>query len=187
MKIDIAFDIDEVMVRFMQPVSEVLKSRGYSYEETKSYNVISGVSPRLSIDERDEIFNLVYADPYSIPIVEGAQELCTKLYIKTGDPILFVTSRNTDVATETHILVKRFCKVPYILAFSDAAYAKFTFLDGISYFVEDRRDEILSLAGNNKTVFVPKRSWNDIEDPDDSIVYIGDIGELIKNINLFVK
>jgi len=186
MKIDIAFDIDDVMIRFIDPVLEILKSLKYTYESTGNFDLFECIKPQISKEHLHRIFRTVYTDPYCFPIVAGAQELCTKLYLKTGDPILFITTRNTDIASETHGLVQRFCKVPYVVAFANTIYDKITYLRDINYFVEDRRKTILHLVENGKTVFVPKRSWNDTKEHD-SIVYINDIGDLIKSINLFVK
>jgi len=183
MKIDIAFDVDDVMIRFIDPVLEILKSLKYTYEGTGNFDLFECIKPQISEKELNEIFRTVYTDPYCFPIIAGAQELCAKLYIKTGDPILFVTTRNINIASETHELVRRFCKVPYVIAFTAD---KLIYLRDINYFVEDRRKTILYLVKNGKTVFVPKRNWNDMPEHD-SIVYIDDIGDLIKNINLFVK
>jgi hypothetical protein len=190
MKIDIAFDVDDVMVRFFDPVLEILKSRGYEYAEKGEYDIEKSVTPKISRNELYEIFNIVYSDPYSIPIVDGAAELCTRLYLRTGDPILFITSRSIEKATETHQLVERFCRVPYVLAFSNMLHNKILFLKDINYFVEDRRKIAMDLAENGKTVFIPIRGWNKIsEDFEhiDSIVYIDDVGDLLNNINLLIK
>lgn len=184
--INIAFDVDDVMGDFRTPVLEIIKSRGYEYSDQTKYNI--STTPQITDEELSEIFYSV--DPYSIEISKGAQELCTRLYLKSGDPIGFVTSKETRCATKAHEFIKRFCKVPYTLSFSSNHYPKLIFLKQVNYFVEDRRKIAMHLAENGKTVIVPKKPWNKIrEDFEhiDSIVYVDGITEILKNINLFMK
>ena len=188
--IDIGFDVDEVMGFFLNPVLEIVKSRGYTYNEQGYYNILKSVTPDMTREELNEIFVIVAKDPYAIPIAPGAQELCSRLYMRCGDPIPFVTSRDTRLATETHDFIKRFCKIPYTLAFASDAYPKLTFLKHVNYFVDDRRKIAMHLAENEKTVLVPKRGWNDIPADFkhiDNIVYIDNIEDLLTNINLYIK
>ena len=145
------------------------------------------IEPKISKDELQQIFEMVYQNPDSVPIIDKAAELCTRIHIKTEDPILFVTDRTIQWATETHELVQRFCRVPYLIAFNNG-YGKLPYLNGITYFVEDRAKTIMELSAAGKAVFVPMRDWNlDIKDNRDSVVYIKDIHELLKHINMIVK
>ena len=187
MSCDIAFDIDETMGRFMAPVEEILKSRGYKFNDIGMYDIQKSVTPHLSKKEMYEIFEIVYASPKSVPIIDRAPELCTRLFEKTGDPVMFITSRPFQWASETHRLVRRFCRVPYILIFADPQYGKLPYMNGTNFFVDDRRKTALKLAEAGKTVFVPIRTWNDGIKNNPNIVYIEDVGDLISYINIFVK
>jgi len=188
--INIAFDIDEVMVNFIHPVTKIIKNRGYKLTKIESFDLTKHITPDISKNKLHKILEIVYKDPDCVPIYNKAAELCTRLHVKTNDPILFITDRPIQWATQTHQLVKRFCRVPYIIAFAND-FGKLPFLNDVMYFVEDRKKTAMQLAENGKTVFIPKRDWNESIRTDfeflDSIVYIQNIDELIENVNLFVK
>ena len=172
---NIAFDIDEVMINFMNPVTEIIKSRGHEFVKIRSFDLIEYITPKMSKEELEEIFELVYKDPYCVPIYDKAAELCTRIHIKTNDPIVFVTDRPISWATETYELVRRFCRVPHIIIFA-SIFDKTPFLNNIMYFVEDRKKNAMHLARVGKTVFIPMRDWNESIGDDfefrDSIIYI---------------
>jgi hypothetical protein len=193
MKTDIAFDIDECMVDFLTPVKGVLKKLDLTFDESvvSQYDMLPSIKPKITRRQLYKIFDIAYMQPNKIPINDGAAELCTKLFNKTGDPVVFITQRPISSAFHTHVLVRRFCRVPHTIIFADPDYGKGAYLNGINYFVDDRRQTAMELAALGKTVMVPIKPWNENIDDDfehkDSIVYIKNLKELIKNIKLFVK
>ena len=188
---NIAFDIDEVMVEFVNPVRDLITKHGYKLSQTiDCHDLTKHIEPEISRNQLYKLFNLIYQDPNSTPIIEGAQQLCTNLYVKTTDPVVFITMRSANWATETHQLVKKFCKVPYVLVFADPQIGKLPYLNGIHYFVDDRRKTIMELAEAGKTVLAPVRGWNENIREDfeyaDSIVRIKSLKEITKNLGLFI-
>lgn len=192
MKTNIAFDLDDVMVNFAGPVEEILKTWGYEIDpEIHCFDYEKRVTPEIQKEELLEIFEIIYNDPWSIPIVDKAPELCSRIFLKTGEPVSFITSRQPEYATQTYQLIKRFCRVPYTVAFADRQYGKGLYLNGISYFVDDRKKTAMELAEDGKTVLVPRRNWNQDFPEDfehlDSIVYIDDISEVLDKLNIFLN
>jgi hypothetical protein len=169
-----------------------MKHHGYEVKQKcTSYDLRTWITPEITKNELYAILNLLYKNPGSLPIIDKAAELCTNLYVKTTDPVVFVTLRSQGWATETHKLVKRFCKVPYILIFADPRIGKLPYLNEIHYFVDDRRKTAMELAEAGKTVLMPIRDWNreireDFEHTD-SIVQIKGLEEILQNLDLFTK
>ena len=60
MKNDIAFDIDEVMVKFTDPVFKIIRNKGYKFLNHDSHDITKTTDPEISKNELHKIFHTVY-------------------------------------------------------------------------------------------------------------------------------
>jgi hypothetical protein len=162
MKLDIAFDLDGCFVDIMSQLKERLKEIDTLIMDNGRFEIET--LPPLTVDELWGHFRECYCDWQRIPIYPGARDLCDILWAMSGCPIHFITNRPSESATFTHLMVERFCKVPYTISFVDKIMPKYIYLNGINNFVEDRRATAREIAGTGRTVYVPQRPWNEMED-----------------------
>lgn len=179
MRLNIAFDIDGCFVDLIAQVRVRLKLYGIEIIDNGSYEIET--NPKLTVSQLWEHFIECYSDWRSVPIYPGAEDICNMLW---GYPIHFITTRPSKSATFTCATIERFCKGPYTVSFSDN-FSKLRFLNGYKAFVEDRRSTAKEIAATGRTVYVPRRPWNDMPDQP-GIVKIDGIHNLIANIDEFI-
>ena len=157
-KIKIAFDIDSTCVDFIKPFAE----RIFYYTQKD----ISNCTRYNILDEYDipedimwECAHDVYINYNEIPIYDGVATLMAKLYEAGQEPIRFVTSRPKKWADLAYHLVDRFCKVPYFICFS-RGHSKLDFLQGYSWFADDKRGIARELAEAGINVFLVNQTYN---------------------------
>ena len=180
-KLNIAFDLDEVLVDVMSHFKRIAKIHGYDTKTPIRYGLANNPqfsTPTMSKTTVDYIWSQVYEAYWMIKPYEAVPELLETLHKKSGDPIKIITNRPVYAASPTYYLMDTFCKVPYEIAFTNG-WSKLTYLNGIKFFVEDRRKIALELAENDKTVFMPKKSWNKLNVTHPEIHEISEITEIL--------
>ena len=184
MKLDIAFDLDNCLVDFTKGLKEISTLNGYKLLDNDNFEIIS--DPPMTKSQRHKIFKALYKNWSLTPPFEGADLLLEHLHSRSQQPILIVTSRPTWCAHYTHELVSDFCKVPYIICFTHPNFSKATYLNGKTFFMEDRRKTIFELLKKGKVIFKPKCSWNKMP-PHDNLFEIDGPKDLIKIADSFIS
>ena len=186
----IAFDIDGVIVNTIEVFINELRRNGINYIPTGEFQIKT--DPEISDDEIWKFFRQAYTKVDEFKFFDGALELMMKVHSLTRLPVLFVTARPIDMATEHYALMDRLMyrknehMIPYIIAFSSGPDKKY-YLNDYQYFVEDRRKTALDLAVHQgKDVFVPIREYNLIENPPNRIHYIDGLPELTENLHIIL-
>ena len=162
MKLNIAFDLDNCLINFSQGLHEVFAEHGYRDVKNDKFLIVT--DPEMSKNKRNKMFRQTYKEHHRTPPMPGASTLLEILHAQSQQPILIVTSRPIWCAHYTHELVSSFCDVPYIIAFAHPAFGKGAYLNGIEYFVEDRRKTAMELAARGKKIFKPRWYWNKMEE-----------------------
>jgi hypothetical protein len=185
MRLDIAFDIDGCFVDIMSLLNDRLAKCGISILDNGKFEI--ECDPPQTVDQLWNYFVESYAHYEKVPIYPGARDLCDILFGMSRCPIQFVTGRPSYAATHTHLLIERFCKVPYTISFTGHHdHSKLDYLNGYKFFVEDRRKTAREIAMTGRTVYVPNRPWNQMEYMP-GIVRIDGIHDLIENAGDFIS
>lgn len=173
----IAYDIDGCFLDLCSLFSAYAMSKFQTnIKNVKHYDLTIGTG--LTKDQVWKAIEWAYRNPEMVPIYEGAEEVVRKTYELTGEPILFITARPASSAHQTHETIRRFCDVPYLIAFAND-HKKIDYLTGKRYFVDDRRRTAIQLAKHGLTVFMPRRSYNELSYDHDGIIPIDGIHELV--------
>jgi hypothetical protein len=156
---NIAFDLDGVLVDIVTPIKEkCISILGSEMLDTNSYQIQT--NPPTSMTQIWKVFDAVFEDYKKIPILPGIENFIDLLFSMTNDPIRIVTSRPVRVATATHKLIQRFCKVPYVCIITGNSKEKYRYLNNYSFFVEDRRATAIDLAIRGKHIFLIDQIYN---------------------------
>ena len=187
-RIKVAFDLDGCLVDFnmvlMRHLSDLV-GRPLNDPQVFSLEEAFGIGELVV----NRALHLTYMDWKSVKEMEGANELVTTLYKKTGNPILVITARPHFVATETHLLVQNAVmkgKVPYILIF---AYGrdKGEYIRDYPFMVEDRLSTARQLAKEGKTVFLMDAPYNREGTLSKGIIRMSGIRDLIPLIPILTE
>ena len=155
----IAFDLDGVLVDLMSVLDSIL------WDDYKALRVLSNtefsIKTKPEVSDKDiwKCIVKAYQRHETTPVYYGAASALQDVYTATGKPVLIVTARHSWVATETFLLVERFCPVPFHIAFAPDEQ-KILHLHDYEYFIEDRRRNAISIARRGKTVFLIDRPYN---------------------------
>lgn len=189
-KIKIAFDLDGCLIDIITPINKLLlEIHGL---ERKQHNEFFDMraSTGLSSKELWKVFRLAYKEIQDTPIFPGATELLAKLYEKTGEPPMILTSRPHDAANETYAIVKRLTKkTPFTLILKHPRIDKGRHLNGYKFFVEDRRRTALELSKMGFSVLLIRTTYNHIPNIDDiwNVCYIEGVQALIPYVDFFIS
>jgi uncharacterized HAD superfamily protein len=186
MKLNVAFDLDCVLVDLIAQIESYLANDGYQLKDINKYDMVSAIEPEITEERLWQYFMRCYEKYEETPICGGAAQLLEILHAKSQDPILIVTHRPTWSASHTHALVQKFIDVPYVIAFADKRHGKGSYLNNVDYFVEDRRKTAMELAARGKKVFMPKWAWNQMP-ANQNIVKIDSIMDLLSWTDHLVK
>ena len=161
MKIDIAFDIDSVLVDPMPVFRKVIKER-YNGKIIKHDSWHIYTDPDLTLDEFLDCFQEVYERYEEMPILPGARRLLKHLSRACpDDPINFITARRLETAVVTHKLINERLAPNSLYTLSFAReYDKTKYMHHHHYMIEDRAKNALSLAQNDIVVYLPDQPWN---------------------------
>ena len=160
-KIDIAFDIDSVLVDPMPVFRKVIKER-YNGKIIRHDHWHIYTEPELTLDQFLDSFQEVYERYDEMPIFKGARSLLKKLSEACpDDPLCFITARRLETAVVTHKLINERLapNALYTLSFA-REYPKIKYMRHHHYMIEDRAKNALSLAQNGISVFMPDQPWN---------------------------
>lgn len=185
--IDIAFDLDGVLVDIMTTVREIIKER-YDIKIFPQTEWELHTEPQISDELIWKCIRVAYKQVSKSLIYPGAQELLGKLFHLSGcnDPIRIITSRPFDAANDTYrLLDERFTSFEYELILV-SRLDKLQYLNRYRYMVEDRRKTAGHLANNGKRVFLIDRPYN-VMAPVGAVTRVGDIRDLIPLAHKFIK
>lgn len=164
-KLRIAFDIDGVLIDIALQVKEIAEKIGIHVDENHDQFRFK-TDPLIP---NGAIMNLIAQAAknwHNAHIYKDTVYLCERLYDLTNDPIYFVTCRPVAWAGLTcEMLFSIFPDTPFKVSFVPKTLTKSYYLQGYSYFVEDRRKIALELAENGFTPIVPDRPYNRFDHP----------------------
>lgn len=176
--INIAFDLDGVLVNLIPRVDYYLKEMFHS-------SLIVGDSfrfssdPPLSMTKIWKAINAAIYDYKNLKTFSGVEQLLDDIYIDTGMPIRIITARPIYTIEATYRSVKSFCNAPFEIVLSSPE-DKWKHLMQTQVFVEDRRKTALQLASKGKIVFLVNRKYNQIKNPPAGVVRIDHLGEIYR-------
>ncbi len=181
----IAFDIDGVLINFMEVFSWLLNKNGYIIKPHDCFNVET--VPQLSEESIQKYISKTHRYWERYRPMPGALSLIGEAWIITERPIQFVTSRFIHSATETHLAVKNILgrHIPFSITFA-IGNSKHLYLEDIEYFVEDRRKYAQKIAMRGTDVFIPRRDYNHIPDPSNRIHFIDDLYQLRDELRILL-
>jgi hypothetical protein len=185
-KIDIAFDLDSVLVDPMPVFRKVIKER-YNAKIVRHDSWHIYTDPDLTLDEFLDTFREVYERWREMPILKGVRRLLARLgRMAPNDPIRIVTARRLNNANVTYESVKHLIpKRPFNLSLAPGE-DKSKYLCHHHYFVEDRAKNALSLAQNGIIVYMPDCPWNQHCKPHPNINRIKGVYELLPGCENFI-
>lgn len=192
-KIKIAFDLDGCLINMVTPIKRLLmKIHGIELkdDDPKYVQFDLSIPTGLSKNEMWKIYRMVYKEVKTIPIYTGSTELLTKLWEKTDEPPLILTSRPFDAANDTYAIVKRVMKkTPFALILKHERCHKSDYLQGYQYYVEDRRKTAIELSTKGFYIPLVRKNYNFIQDKYNYplISYIDGVRSLIPNIDSFIE
>lgn len=185
-KIDIAFDLDSVLVDPMPVFAKVIKRR-YNGKIVKHDSWHIYTDPELTMAQFLDSFREVYHRYSEMPILKGARRLLNRLgTMAPDDPIRIITARRHENATDTYNLIKeRLVHGAFDLSLAPGE-DKSKYLCHHHYFIEDRAKNALSLAENGIIVYLPDCPWNQHLKPHPNINRIKGIYELLPGCENFI-
>jgi len=157
-RLNINFDLDGVLVNYLDHLKTFLAKRGIQHIPTGNW--FFDTVPEISNEKLFEYINEAMRDVAQIFPMPGAHAVLRYLHDLTGDPITIVTNRpisNIDVTVRTIDYVTG--GVPYLFAMVDSAKEK-PRLIRTKCFIDDRRRTAIGLAKKGYTVFMPKMEYN---------------------------
>ena len=185
--INIAFDLDGVLVDVWSNVLEIIKER-YDCKILPQTEHQLHTEPQISNELIWECIFIAYEQIGTVEIYPGAEELLEKLFHLSGcnDPIRIITARPALTASNTYeFFEKRFNGFEYEIIFAPGQ-DKLQYLNRYGYMVEDRRKTAKHLADNGKTVFLLDRQYNQMVELNPGIRRIGNLEDLIPYANKFI-
>lgn len=186
--IDIAFDLDGVLVDIIEPLrfwlQKLYKAKIVNLDQ---YQFIT--DPILESYQLWKCINLCYKFYKKVPIYPGAIQLLKKLYfLSDGDPIRIITARpaKTSANFTYRFISEKLCSFPYELILTSER-SKLPYLKRYTYFIEDNREIAIELADSDKKVFLIGRSYNRLRCNHENIIEIESIEELLLIAETFIK
>ena len=160
--IDIAFDLDGTLIHLM-PVFEDIIWKMYKAKLPRNREFKIFTKPELDYPTIKWCFGEAFRRYEEFEIVPGVRELFSKLYeLSDGDPIKIITARPYSSAECTYRLVERICKdiCDWEVIIVKNGDNKIKHLKRYGHFVDDRRKTCLHLSSYRKTVWMPKKTYN---------------------------
>jgi phosphoglycolate phosphatase-like HAD superfamily hydrolase len=186
--IDIAFDLDGVLVDIMHVIRKCIKEEhGAKVLPHDSWKILT--EPQISDHLIWNSIKSAYKRVDEVPFYKGAKEILLKLHeLSDGDPVKIVTARPPKIAAnDTYKLVGRLCDFPYELAIV-SSHNKLPYLTRYKYFVEDRRRSALRFS-KSKKMYLVDRPYNKIPNVPrrPNITRIRGVYDLIPIAERFIK
>ncbi len=162
--INIAFDLDDTLVYFADAFAAVAADRfGAHPTETDSYSLMDIYG--LDILQIHLCMDILYKTCFLQPC-PGAQNLISRLWHWTHDPLSIITARPIESVQDTHDLIRRYlCRTPYTLSLPSGddkgAMAKIPYILKFKYYVEDNPEVAWLLATQTDVhVFLVDKPYN---------------------------
>jgi len=158
-KLNIAFDLDGVLVNFVEPFAKCLEElTGRDIRNSPRHDV--ELEYGLESKHVRQALQAGYAAWDTVEIHEGVQEFFQELCLLSSDPVYVVTKRSSTYGTETMKLCERvFAGSPFMLSMLGDE-KKTQYLGGYGYYVEDRYYNACYIAKAGYTCFLVNRPWN---------------------------
>lgn len=160
----LAFDLDGVLVDLDPQLDHFAALVGATRVPQDGYrsSFVYEDGIEMSYDDMWEyVFFEAFAAWEKTPIMAGASELVKEMHELSGKPVLVVTARPAWTAGLTQQLVTRVAgKVPFMVAYAGSGQEKFKYLDGMRYYVEDRRRTAIDLASRGFITFLVQTHYN---------------------------
>ena len=195
---NIAFDLESVLVDIM-PVFESILWDKYKDELFEKRGFKLETKNNLPWPKMEKLFLLTYRAYDTIPFYKGARSFLRRLFeLSDTDPIRIITARPAYLAANyTYRLCDRI-GVPYecVIVGTPGSMIpgqpdtdKFNYLNRYKYFVDDRRKTAIELSEKGIYCFMPRRSYNHLEDSDKRALLepIGELVDLMPRINQFIS
>ena len=183
-------DIDGVIIDIVSVMRErFLDLYGYdlSYELISDYKIeeCTGLTDKQVQFVVDESLYKV-----DLPVYADAEFYMNK-YMKTED-VIFITSRNRRHSNETFLNLAKYFPLDKFRILFEGIFTKASFVRRLKldFFVEDRVDTVIDIAGNNPncTVLIMDRPWNKDWDESrdyDNVTRVKGWKEIIETIETF--
>jgi hypothetical protein len=184
--IDIAFDLDGVLIDIMPAFNRIIWEEYQSIQiPHNNWNIAT--DPYLDEDTIMECIVKAMHCLDEIRIMPGATELLYKLHEMSGEPVKIITARSPKtVANVTYRLIsERLCDFPYDLTLV-SEHSKVPYLNRYGFMVEDRRKNALEFANADKKVYIIDAYYNQgFEHP--LVKRISGVHELIPHVEEFIR
>ena len=183
-------DIDGVIIDIVSVMRErFLDLYGYdlSYELISDYKIeeCTGLTDKQVQFVVDESLYKV-----DLPVYADAEFYMNK-YMKTED-VIFITSRNRRHSNETFLNLAKYFPLDKFRILFEGIFTKASFVRRLKldFFVEDRVDTVIDIAGNNPNcaVLIMDRPWNKDWDESrdyDNVTRVKGWKEIIETIETF--
>ena len=185
--IDIAFDLDGVLVDIMPVFNRIIWDEYESIQVPVNHWDICTEPPLDQKTLQDCVVRAINSID-EIQIKPGATELLSKLYEMTGEPVKIITARSPKTcANATYRLIsERLCNFPYDLTLT-SDHSKVPYLNRYSFMVEDRRKNALEFAAADKKVYLINAYYNQMDEDHPLVKRIKGVHELIPYVEDFIK
>lgn len=158
LNLNIDFDLDGVLVNYLDYLKSFLLTRGIKHIPTKQWYF--DTVPEIKPEKLNEYINEAMRGVDHIHPIPGARHVLKYLFELTGDPITIITARphsNIDVTQES---IERVAGgIPYLFSLVDSGKEKFKYVRKKCY-IDDRRSNCIELAKRGYTVFMPETEYN---------------------------
>ena len=183
-------DIDGVIIDIVSVMRErFLDLYGYDL----SYELISDYKIEECTDLTDKQVQFVVDESLykvDLPVYADAEFYMNK-YMKTED-VIFITSRNRRHSNETFLNLAKYFPLDKFRILFEGIFTKASFVRRLKldFFVEDRVDTVIDIAGNNPecAVLIMDRPWNKDWDESrdyDNVTRVKGWKEIIETIETF--
>ncbi len=187
-KINIAFDLDSVLVDPMPCFKKVIKKRyGAKIISHDTWHIV--IEPEISLDEFIASWQEAYELWPEVKILPGARSLLRRLCtMAPDDPVKIITARRYEAANATYSLIKdRLMPKDGLFDLTVAPRCdKSKYLYHHRYFVEDRVKNVISLVKSDIHVFMTDWPWNQHCEPHPNVRRIVGVNELLPGCENFI-
>ena len=187
---NIAIDIDEVVVEFIRGYIRILEKNGIKVEYDKTHSYIFWESYPLTREQAikfaDEFFDSEFFE--NIELVAGAKEAIIQLEKK--NELFFLTSRPLSIKDKTQrFMEKHFPNSNITLVFSGDFHkdngktkAEICRELKIPVIIEDNKNYALECAKSGVKAFLIAKPWNVDAENHENIIKVNSWGEIMNNL-----
>lgn len=194
--IKIGFDIDGCALQYTKRFAQVFKLFGG--ETDMSYPSEFNFFNVAKEEEKKSLYmTFAYMMQETLRPHEDFLSVIRYMILNRQQPMQFITARQADLSMNAaykslvksvgyaginEAYAKQFIKIHCVTGEDGSHGSKLPTIReyGLQYFVEDRRKNVLELAANGITVFMPRRSWNTLPEDTPNVIQYNDAAEIVK-------